>query len=259
MKISKKTQDRLVAGLKKYQPIVRKLAERDISEADTVTVIKDMLTDIFGYDKYTELTSEQQIRGTFCDLAIRVEGKVHYLAEVKSAGTTLNDNHLRQAVNYGAHQGIEWVLLTNGIIWKVYRIKFAQPIDWEEVYCFDMGAISSRSADDLSKLAMLCRESISSDALQAFHRQAQILNRYVLAELLLSDPVVGVLRREMRRLFDGMKTNDDELRILLTNDVIKRDALDGDGPKSAKAMVKKAETALTKKAAKAAAAAEKPE
>jgi hypothetical protein len=251
MKIAKKTQDRLVAGLKKYQPIVRKLAERDISEADTVTVIKDMLTDIFGYDKYTELTSEQQIRGTFCDLAIRVEGKIQYLAEVKSAGTTLNDNHLRQAVNYGAHQGIEWILLTNGIIWKIYRIRFGQPIDWEEVYWFDMGALSARSQDDLAKIFMLCRESVSTDALQAFHKQAQILNRYVIAELLQSDVLVGTLRRELRRLFDGLKTTDDELRILLTNGVIKRDALDGDAPKSAKTVVKKAASALARKAAKA--------
>jgi hypothetical protein len=200
IKIPKKVQDRLVAGLRRYQPIVRKLAERDISEADTVTVIKDMLTDIFGYDKYTELTSEQQIRGTFCDLAIKVEGKVHYLAEVKSAGTSLNQNHLRQAVNYGAHQGIEWILLTNGIVWKVYRIKFGQPIDWDEVYCFDMAVVSSRSTDDLAKLFMLCRESITSDALQEFHRQAQISNRYVIAELLMGDTMVGVLRKEIRRL-----------------------------------------------------------
>lgn len=251
MKIAKKTQDRLVAGLKKYQPIVRKLAERDISEADTVTVIKDMLTDIFGYDKYAELTSEQQIRGTFCDLAIRVEGKVHYLAEVKSAGTTLNENHLRQAVNYGAHQGIEWVLLTNGIIWKVFRIKFGQPIDWEEVYQFDMGALSTRSHDDLAKLYMLCRESISTDALQAFHKQAQILNRYVIAELLQGDAAVGAIRKELRRLFDGLKVTDDELRVFLTNDVVKRDALDGEAPKAAKALIKKATGALARKAAKA--------
>lgn len=250
MKISKKTHDRLVAGLRRYQPIVRKLAERDISEADTVTVIKDMLCDIFGYDKYAELTSEQQIRGTFCDLAVRVEGKIHYLAEVKSAGTTLNESHLRQAVNYGAHEGIEWVILTNAIVWKIYRIKFAQPIDWEEVYCFDMGALSSRSADDLAKIAMLCRESISTDALQAFHKQAQILNRYVLAELLLSDAVVGTVRKELRRLFDGLKTSDDELRILLANDVIKRDTLDGDVPKAAKALVRKAGQAIARRAAK---------
>jgi hypothetical protein len=252
-RIPKKAQDRLVSGLKRYQPIVAKLRERDISEADTVTVIKDMLTEIFGYDKYNELTSEQQIRGTFCDLAVRVEGKVYYLAEVKSAGTSLNDNHLRQAVNYGAHQGIEWVILTNAIDWKVYRIKFGQPIDWNEVFSFDLTKLSTRSTDDLGKVFMLCRESISSDALAEYHRQAQIVNRYVVAELLQSDGVVAVLRREMRRLFDTVKVSDEELRTILSNDVLKRDTLDGDLPKEAKTMVKKAVTALAKRQAKASA------
>jgi hypothetical protein len=250
IKIPKKAQDRLIAGLKRYQPIVRRLAARDISEADTVTVIKDMLSEIFGYDKYTELTSEQQIRGTFCDLAIQVDEEIHYLVEVKSAGTTLNNNHLRQVVNYGAHQGIEWVLLTNGIVWKVYRIRFAQPISWDEVYCFDMATLSARSAEDLAKLFMLCRETITSDVLLDFHREAQILNRYVIAELLLGDAVVGTLRREIRRVFNGLKTTDDDLRTLVSGQVIKRDALDGEAPKAAKSMVKRAMNAAAKKAAK---------
>jgi hypothetical protein len=252
VKIPKKALDRLIAGLKKYQPIVGKLRERDISEADTVTVIKDMLTDIFGYDKYTELTSEQQIRGTFCDLAIKVEGKIYYLAEVKSAGTTLNDNHLRQAINYGAHQGIEWVILSNAIEWKVFRIKFGQPIDYEEVFSFDICKLSARSNDDLAMIYMLCRESISSDALTEFHRQAQIVNRYVISELIQSDAVVSTLRRELRRLFDGVRATEEDLRIILTNDVLKRDTIDGDPPKAAKALVKKAVAALAKRAAKAA-------
>ena len=253
VKIPKKTQDRLVAGLKRYQPIVRKLRERDISEADTVTVIKDMLTDIFGYDKYTELTSEQQIRGTFCDLAIRVDGKIEYLAEVKSAGTNLNESHLRQAVNYGAHEGIEWVILSNAITWKIYKIKFAQPIDYEEVFCFDMTEVSSRSADDLSKLFMLCRESISSDALTEYHRQAQIFNRFVVSELLQSDAVIGTLRREFKRLFAGVKATDEDLRAMLAGEILKRDTLDGDPAKLAKSTIKKATSALVRKAAKAAA------
>jgi hypothetical protein len=248
---TKEGQDRLIAGLKRYQPIVGKLRERDISESDTVTVIKDMLTDIFGYDKYAELTSEQQIRGTYCDLAVRVEGKIYYLAEVKSAGTSLNDNHLRQAVNYGAHQGIEWIILSNALEWRVYRIKFGQPIDYDHIYTIDICSLSSRSVDDLGKLFMLCRESISSDALSEFHRQAQIVNRFVVAELLQSDAVVGSLRKEMRRIFDGLKVTEEDLRILLTNDVIKRDALDGDAPKAAKAAVRKAHSALARKQAKA--------
>ena len=250
-KIPKKVQDRFVAGLRRYQPIVRRLKERDISEADTVTVIKDMLCDIFGYDKYTELTSEQQIRGTFCDLAIKVGDKVQYLAEVKSAGTNLADNHLRQAVNYGAHHGIEWVLLTNAITWKIYRIRFAQPIDWDEVCCFDMDALSARSTDDLAKLFMLSRESVSTDALQAYHRQSQILNRFVLAELLQSDAVLSLVRKEFRRLFE-MKPTVDDLRMMLVSSVLKRDTLDGEGSKAAKSTVRKAANALTRKAGKAA-------
>jgi hypothetical protein len=251
IKIPKKTHDRLIAGLRKYQPIVRRLRERDISEADTVTVIKDMLTDIFGYDKYLELTSEQQIKGTFCDLAIRVEGKIHYLAEVKSAGTNLNDNHLRQAVNYGVHEGIDWIILTNAIEWKIHKVKFSQPVSHEEVFSFDMGELSSRSNDDLSLLFMLCRESISLDSLAEFHRQAQIMNRYVIAELVQSDVVVTSLRREFRKLFPSVKVTDDSIRSMLTDGVLKRDTLDGDPPKAAKAMVKKAFSAAARKAAKA--------
>lgn len=251
LKMPKKAHDRILSGLKRYQPIVRKLRERDISEADTVTVIKDVLSDLFGYDKYTELTSEQQIRGTFCDLAISVDGKIHYLAEVKSAGTNLNDNHLRQAVNYGANQGIEWVILTNGIEWRVHRIKFAQPIDHVEVFSFDLAQISARSSDDLEKLFMLCRENISTDALTEFHRQAQILNRFVIAELVQSEAIVGSLRREFRRLFPNVKVTEDDLRILLANGVLKRDTVDGDPPKEAKAIVKKAASVLAKRTAKA--------
>lgn len=251
IKIPKKVSDRLVAGVRRYQGILKRAAERDVSEADTVTIIKDIMSDLFGYDKYAELTSEQQIRGTFCDLAIRVDGKLHYLCEVKSAGTTLNESHLRQAVNYGAHNGIEWVILTNGLIWKVYRIRFTQPIDWDEVVNIDLSTIG-RSQDDQEKLYMLCREAVTSETLDAYHRQAQIINRHVIAETLIADPVVAAVRREFRRLFDGLKVTDHDLRTIMIGEVIKRDALDSDAAAAARATIKKAESQLKRKAAKAA-------
>jgi hypothetical protein len=252
VKIPKKAHDRLVAGLKKYQRIVGRLRERDVSEADTVTVVKDMLSDVFGYDKYSELTSEQQIRGTFCDLAVKVEGKVYYLAEVKSAGTNLNDNHLRQAVNYGAHHGIEWILLTNAIEWRLHRIKFGQPISYDHIYTLDICGLSARSADDLEKLYMLSRECISLEALAEFHRQSKIVNRFVVAELLQGEAVVGALRKEFRRLFDGLKVSDEDIRELLTSDVIKRDTMDGDPAKAAKSLIKRSASAVLRKQARAA-------
>ncbi len=251
-KIPKRVHDRLIVGLKKYQRIVGSLRERDISEADTVTVVKDMLTDIFGYDKYTELTSEQQIRGTFCDLAVKVEGKIYYLAEVKAAGIKLNNAHLRQAVNYGAHQGIEWIILTNAIEWKIYRLKFGQPIDFEEVFCLDICALSARSQEDVAKLFLLCRENVSTDALTAFHQQAQIVNRYVIAELLRGQTVAACIRKELRRLFD-VKVTDEEVSMIIGSDVLKREVVDGDQPAAAAAaaLVKKSERAIERKRVRA--------
>ncbi len=64
--IPKRVAERLVAGIKKYQPILASAKARDVGEADTVTIIKDMLADVFGYDKYSEVTSEFSIRGTYC-------------------------------------------------------------------------------------------------------------------------------------------------------------------------------------------------
>jgi hypothetical protein len=78
-RIPKKVINRISSKLKLYQDIVANIRSRDVSEADTVTVIKDIMSDVFGYDKYLELTSEQQIRGTYCDLAVRLDGKIHYL------------------------------------------------------------------------------------------------------------------------------------------------------------------------------------
>ena len=65
----------------------------------------------------------------------------------------------------------------------------------------------------------------------------------------MSDVMVGMLRKEFRRLFEGMKVGDEELRMLLANEVIKRDTIDGDAPKAAKTMVKRASNALAKKLA----------
>ncbi len=103
--IPKKVAERLVAGIKRYQPILAAAKARDVGEADTVTIIKDMLSDIFGYDKYSELTSEFSIRGTFCDLAIKIVGILQTLIEVKAIGLDLKDQHVKQAVDYAANQG----------------------------------------------------------------------------------------------------------------------------------------------------------
>jgi hypothetical protein len=59
-KIPKKVQDRLLEQTKQFQKIAEQQKIRDVSEADTVTLVKDILASVFGYDKYQELTSSSK-------------------------------------------------------------------------------------------------------------------------------------------------------------------------------------------------------
>jgi Type I restriction enzyme R protein N terminus (HSDR_N) len=247
-KIPKKTVDRIAVNLKGFQSIAQSHRTRDVSEADTVTLVKDILSVCFGFDKYQELTSEQQIRGTFCDLAVKIEGTIKYLIEVKAAGVSLNDSHLRQAIAYGANEGIEWIVLTNAIEWKLHRIKFGQPIETEEVSSFSLLEVNAKNEDDLSKMFLLCREGIGSGAMNEFHQHAQILNRFTVAQVLLADTVVLAVRKELRRLFPDIRVDAEQIVDILNNDVLKRDVIEGEKVKEAQQKIKKIANKLTRQA-----------
>src|SRR5215472_9446229 len=105
--IPAKAVERIREGLKRFQPILTSAKARDVNESDTVVIVGDMLQAVFGYDKYSEITSEHMIRGTFCDLAIKLDGKIAFLLEAKAIGIDLKDQHVKQAVDYAANQGVE--------------------------------------------------------------------------------------------------------------------------------------------------------
>lgn len=240
IKIPKKVLDRWPTAIRAFSAVAQSHKTKDVSEADTVTLVKDMLSEMFGFDKYNELTSEQQIRGTFCDLAVKIDGKIRCLIEVKAAGMTLNDSHIRQAINYGAHEGIEWIVLTNALEWRLYKIKFGQPVDYDQVSAFCLPNLNLKNEEDQRKLFLLCREGITSDAMGVYHQHISLLNKFTVAQVLLSEPVIGCIRREMRRYFPDLKIDPENVTDLLNNEILKREVLDGDKVKDAQQRIKKA-------------------
>jgi len=99
-KIPSVVQKRLNEAVPKFRKVLEQARERDVNESDTVTIVTDMLEEVFGFDKYADITREFAIQGTYCDLAIKTGKQVDYLIEVKAIGLELKDNHLKQAVNY---------------------------------------------------------------------------------------------------------------------------------------------------------------
>src|SRR5688572_9887531 len=136
--LPKKDAERIAAGIKRFQSILTSATSRDINESDTVVLVTDLLHEIFGYDKYTEITSEHLIRGTFCDLAVKIDGTLAFLIEVKAIGLEPREPHIKPAVNYAANRGVGWVVLTNGRTWRVYKVTLAKPIAHELVVEIDL-------------------------------------------------------------------------------------------------------------------------
>jgi hypothetical protein len=237
--IPTKVAERLSAGLKRFAPILAAARSRDVNESDTSMIVTDMLADIYGYDKYSEVTRELCIRGTYCDLATRIDGKFQMLIEVKAIGLELKDAHAKQAVDYAANQGVEWVALTNGQMWKVFRVIFAKPIDNELVLDIDLLTLNAKSANDLESLFLLTRESMLKSGLYAYHDHLQATNKFYLAAVVLSDPVLETVRRELRRVSDA-KIELTELREALKQEVIKREVIEGDKADGARKKVTKA-------------------
>lgn len=239
MPIPSRVADRLASGLKRFQPILASAKSRDVNESDTSMIVTDILAELFGYDKYHEVTRELCIRGTFCDLATRLEGKFQMIIEVKAIGLDLKDAHVKQAVDYAANQGIEWVALTNGNLWRVFRVIFAKPIDAELVLDIDLLGLNSKRAGDLESVFLLTRESMLKSGLYAYHDHLQATNKFYLAAVVLSDPVLETVRRELRRLSD-VKLEVEDLRDALQKEVIKREVIEGEKADGARRKVAKA-------------------
>lgn len=238
MGIPSRVAERLAAGLKRFQPVFASAKSRDVNESDTSMIITDVLAEVFGYDKYSEVTRELNIRGTHCDLATRIEGKFQMLIEVKAVGLDLRDAHAKQAVDYAANQGVEWVALTNGVIWKVFRVLFTKPIEAELVLEFDFLTLNYKSPAHLESLYLLTRESMMKSGLYAYHDHIQATNKFYLAAVVLSEPVLDTIRRELRRVSD-VKIDIEELRTLLREEVLKREVLEGEKAEAAHRKVTK--------------------
>ncbi len=236
-KISKKISDRFVKSVAKFQKILQIAKDRDVNESDTVSILTDIFNEVFGYDKYLEITREFAIRSTYCDLALKVDEKVQYLIEVKAIGIQLKDAHMKQALDYGANHGIEWVILTNGVEWKVYKIRFEKPIDYDLVCSFDFMELKARTEKDQELLFVVAKEGLAKNTRKEYHEKTQTINRFIIGGLILNDVILNSIRRELRKLANGVSINVSEIENIVKNEVLKREIVEGDDAKVAQSRI----------------------
>src|SRR5215210_1967643 len=107
------TRDRLKDAIRKFSKPLADMVARDANEGDTRLLVTDFLCEGLGYDKYSDLTTEYQVKGEFADYGVRIDKQIRAFIEVKRIATKLDAKHLRQVEMYAVNEGVEWVILTN--------------------------------------------------------------------------------------------------------------------------------------------------
>jgi hypothetical protein len=232
-----KVARRIAAGLRKFQPILAASRSRRPSEADAYALTEDLLAEVFGYDKYTQISCECMDGGACRDLAVTLNGAIAMLIEVKAAGQALTEPFLEHALEHAVSEGCEWLVLTNASLWRVYKLSFSETVEHERVLEFDLEHLHPRSEADLALAFTLTREGWNAGRLAEIHAQRQALGRYALAALVLTEPVLGAIHDALRRIAPRLSVRNDEIALLLREQVVRPELLEGSRAQAAHELV----------------------
>lgn len=186
---------RIKNGLPRMHTIIAKGTRESFNEADTRKIVTDILTRYLGWDQFDNLTAEQMIGSRYADFVIRKDGDELAVLEVKQIGMKLKDSHLNQARQYATDEGIEWIVLTNGDTWKVYRNVFEEKVPVAKpVFTVTISNKDEKPADKAAKLYLLSEEASRKHEIDDYFDRKIALSGENLADYILSDDVLSKIR-----------------------------------------------------------------
>jgi predicted type IV restriction endonuclease len=216
-------RERMKGAIKKFSKPLADLVARDANEGDTRLLVTDMLCEGFGFDKYSDLTTEYRVKGEFADYGIRLDKDLIAFLEVKRVTTKLAAKHLRQVETYAVNEGVEWVILTSGVVWQVYHITGGLPIIVDLALEVDLFS-EETSTQKANQLYHLTKESLRRRQIDALWQAKRATSPKSLASVLCSENVVTAIRKELKRT-TGQAVTDEEIVKLLNATVLRPECL----------------------------------
>jgi len=195
--------------------IVERGKEDGYNEADTRKIVTDFLTSYLGWDQFENITAEQIIGSRYADFVIKKDGDELAVIEVKQIGLTLKDTHLNQARQYATDEGIEWIILTNGDTWKVYRNVVEKEIPVaKHVFSTTISDKEERPMEKTRKLYYLSEEASRKREMDDYYERKVALSGSNLMDYVLSDEVLNKMRIALRN-GTGQKLSNHDVAVAL--------------------------------------------
>lgn len=191
-------RERLKAAIRKFSKPLADLVSRDANEGDTRLLVTDLLCEGLGYDKYADLTTEYQVKGEFADYGVRIDKQFIAFIEVKRVTTKLDARHLRQVEMYAVNEGVEWIILTNGVNWKVYHLTAGLPVAID--LALDVNLLGEETLQHkTNELFYISKDSLKRRQIDELWKAKRATSPKSLAQVIASPNVVSAIQKELRR------------------------------------------------------------
>ena len=202
-------------ALRNARKMIENVAKADGNEAETRRRVERLFGTLMGYDVFKHISREHAVGGTgtteYCDFAVQIDqgesGKPVIMIELKRINIDLAPKHLKQVSSYAINQGCEWIVLTNGKEWRLYHVTFGQPPRTKLLHSWDL------LEDDYDELAekfqIIGYRNVKKGGLDDLWQKANVLTPRNLLSVLVSEPSIKLIRRELKKSTDVLVTPED--------------------------------------------------
>jgi len=195
------------------------------NEANTKALIIEPLLAALGWDPTDLDVVEREVKvfdGTFLDYGLKAGGVPRLYVEAKAIGESVTDKKfVAQAVNYANNDGVVWCVLTNGLVWRVFKTNETAAMDKKLLFEIDISDEAQPAVDGAKLFRLISSESVVDGALDRYGERVFTDSRVraALAGLAIDLPQalvaalsaqlghppvpVDALRRSLARIFDA--------------------------------------------------------
>lgn len=160
--------------------------------------MSDILCEGLGYDKYKDLTTEDQVKVDFADYGVRVDKQLVAFIEVQRCTQVLNQRHLHQVQSYAVNQGVEWMNPTNGRHWQLWHMKRGLPVQMDTVIDVDL-LTDEPLAKKADSMFYMSRDAFKRHAVDDLWKKRAATSAKAVAKVVLGSKIVEEIRKELRR------------------------------------------------------------
>lgn len=191
--------DSIRLGFKSLHPrlVAMDLAEKSSEENVRIWVV-DSLINALGYT-HEQVDTEVRTLGKRVDIALKKDEQIFMVIECKSVRTKLSNSVRDQAINYATSLSAPWAVITNGHLWRLYRIIPRPGRDPKLIEIFDVALLDADGVSDTdveSLYLLTARALFGGDTEKMSHLIACTSKRRIL-QALTSDRVVKAMRMEL--------------------------------------------------------------